>query len=368
MSGAPPFLPGRELSARFYHEAVRPILDHHVPDLVHSAALIGPGSEVLGFDSPRSTDHNWGPRLDLFLSAADRTRHGTAVERVLAGALPFDFLGWPTHFEPAPGDPRSLLPRVTRTRPVRHLVRVTDLEHYLHTQTGWGWTGEPTLLDWLLLPEPVLLGLVAGDVYHDGLDQLRPLQRRLAWYPHDLWLHLMAAQWRKLDDRLPFLGRAAEGGDSHGLYLLAAECTRALMRLAFLLERRYAPYAKWFGPAFARLEIAPQLAPWLQRVREAEGEEVGQAVGRACEIVAARHNRLGITPPVPEQVLPFHSRPYQVIPAARIARILHETIQEARVRALPAGVGKVDQIVACDALLLTPSLRRRLAVLYEEEP
>ena len=33
-----------------YEEAVAPILDSHLPDLEYSAALIGSGSEVLGFD------------------------------------------------------------------------------------------------------------------------------------------------------------------------------------------------------------------------------------------------------------------------------------------------------------------------------
>jgi len=33
----------------------------------HSATLIGGGSEVLGYDQPRSIDHNWGPRVAIFV-------------------------------------------------------------------------------------------------------------------------------------------------------------------------------------------------------------------------------------------------------------------------------------------------------------
>src|SRR5574339_562398 len=57
----PSFIPGRELCERFYREAVRPILRASFPRLKHSAALIGPGSEVLGFDDELSTDHHWEP-------------------------------------------------------------------------------------------------------------------------------------------------------------------------------------------------------------------------------------------------------------------------------------------------------------------
>ena len=48
----PEFIPGIELCGGFYHEVVAPILHAHYPQLPHAAALIGPGSEVLGFDTP----------------------------------------------------------------------------------------------------------------------------------------------------------------------------------------------------------------------------------------------------------------------------------------------------------------------------
>ena len=62
------FIPGLALSRLFYTEQVRPLLDASFPGLAHTAALIGSGSDVLGFDTPRSTDHDWGPRLQLFLA------------------------------------------------------------------------------------------------------------------------------------------------------------------------------------------------------------------------------------------------------------------------------------------------------------
>jgi len=54
---------GIELSRRFYEDAVAPLLGS-VP---HSAALVGPGSEVLGFDTERSHDHDWGAFVVVFV-------------------------------------------------------------------------------------------------------------------------------------------------------------------------------------------------------------------------------------------------------------------------------------------------------------
>lgn len=57
------FGPGLRLAGEFYARVVRPVLDQAFPGLRYAAALLGPGSEVLGFGTGRSTDHDWGPRL-----------------------------------------------------------------------------------------------------------------------------------------------------------------------------------------------------------------------------------------------------------------------------------------------------------------
>jgi hypothetical protein len=65
------FITGLELNQHFNIEVVRPLLAERFPDLAYSAALIGYGSDVLGYDTPLSTDHEWGPRLLLFLEEGE---------------------------------------------------------------------------------------------------------------------------------------------------------------------------------------------------------------------------------------------------------------------------------------------------------
>ena len=85
--------PGLKLAEAFYWEAVRQVLEAAFPGLPHAAALIGPGSEVLGYDDTMSTDHHFGPRGMLFLRPADHPRVAGALVAVLAQRLPHTFHG-----------------------------------------------------------------------------------------------------------------------------------------------------------------------------------------------------------------------------------------------------------------------------------
>ncbi len=356
---------GLELSRRFYAQEVRPILDAAFPGLAHSAALIGTGSEVLGFDTVMSRDHNWGPRVDLFISEPDHARWAEDVRAALGQRLPFEFLGHPTHFEKVPDDPTSVVPRLVRTRPVHHRVQVLTLRVFLAEYVGLEPDREPSLRDWLAIPEQKLRTLSRGAVYHDGLGVLEPLQRRLAYYPRDVWLYLLSAGWQCIGQEEPFVGRAGSVGDEVGSAVIAARLVRDTMRLALLMERQYAPYSKWFGSAFARLSCAPSLTPIFEQTLRAEGwQERQEHLARAYEVLAAMHNALGLTEPVPSQVHRFYERPFLIIGGEAIARKLWDAIQDEQVRALPYGVGKVDQFIdSTDVLSLDGRCRAVMAEL-----
>ncbi|MGN0119123.1 MAG: hypothetical protein ACI39M_16750, partial [Streptomyces albidoflavus] len=150
---APDFLPGLELSRLLYEEAVRPLLDEVHPGLRYAAARVGTGSEVLGFDTPRSADHEWGPRLQLFLTPEDAARHTTDLHELLRERLPKEVRGWPTHFRPATAD--GPIGHMTPTEgPVEHRVDILETDRWLTGQLGPGATAEePTAADWLAMPQ-----------------------------------------------------------------------------------------------------------------------------------------------------------------------------------------------------------------------
>jgi hypothetical protein len=363
----PAFMPGLELAGLYYEEAVRPILQADFPDLAHSAALLGPGSEVLGFDTEMSADHSWGPRLILFLADGAHGRLARELHQTLGYKLPLTFRGYPTHFEEMPDEPGTALLKATAERPINHRVQITTLPALIRRTIGIELDREMRLLDWLTIPEQDLRSLVAGAVYHDGLHVLESMRRKLAYYPHDLWLYLLSAQWQRIGQEEPFVGRAGIVGDQVGSAVIAARLVRDLMRLCLLMEKQYAPYAKWFGSAFAQLDCAPRLAPVLGRVlAAAEWQDRERYLNAAYEIVAAMHNDLAITAPVATRVSPFHERPFLVIQGESIATAIWEAIQDEEVQALPYGVGKVDQYVDSTDVLSNTRRCRSLRALYQD--
>jgi hypothetical protein len=362
-----PFVPGLRLNERFFAAVVRPILADAFPDLIYSAALIGYGSEVLGYDTPRSTDHEWGPRLLLFVSDDDAAAHAGAIGSVLSERLPATFMGYSTHFGP-PGPDGARLPAAADGGPIDHKVEVHAPGPLLASWLGVDPFAELSAVDWLLVPQQKLLEVTAGRVYHDGLGVLESIRRTLAYYPRDVWLYLLAAQWGRIAQQEAFVGRAGEVGDELGSALVAAALVRDLMGLGFLLERRYAPYSKWFGTAFAALSCAPALTPFLERALQGGSwREREASLMPAYELVARMHNALGVTETVDPRTRPYHSRPFRVLHAERFADATVSAIEDTEVRALivRAGlIGSVDQIADNVDDLSTPERTAKLRALY----
>jgi Domain of unknown function (DUF4037) len=337
------FVSGRELNAGFYAEVVAPLV--HAYD--HAAALLGWGSDVLGYDTARSTDHGWGPRLQLFVGAADVM----PVRRLLDAGLPERYRGFAIRYG---WDDQT----------VRHWVDVQTLGDWLTGQVGLDPRGKMHVTDWLCIPQQRLLGVVRGAVYADPRDELAAVRDLLGWYPMDVWRWLLACQWRRIGQEEAFPGRAAEVGDELGSRVLAARLARELMRLAFLQERTYWPYSKWFGTAFSQLDGAAELIPVLESAVAATGfDEREAALVAAYELLADRHNSGGIGAAVDASVRAFHGRPYRVLGADRFACACRNAIEDPGLRGLPL-VGSVDQFVDSTDVLSGLDHVRRLRAIF----
>jgi hypothetical protein len=338
------FLPAAELSCAFYQQAVAPLLTGRQ----HAAALLGWGSDVLGYDTERSTDHGWGPRLLVLLPNGGDVE---AVQHILDAGLPESFAGWPVRFGWDDVSPR-------------HHVTVSTLVDWLIDFLGLDATRGMGTREWLLTPQQRLLGVVGGAVYADEEGALAAVREALAWYPEQVWRWMLACQWHRLAQEEAFVARTAEVADVTGSAVIAARLVREMMRLALLLERRYAPYSKWLGTAFAALPHRDGLPEHLARALAATGApERETALAGAWTVLGHRHNAAGLTGTIPVTIGPYHSRPAQVLMADRFTEALLSTVSDPFLRQSPL-IGAIDQITDNTDVLNTPTLYRRLDALY----
>jgi hypothetical protein len=334
---------GLELSRAFYLEVVAPL----VGDVPHAAGLLGWGSDVLGFDTSRSTDHGWGPRLQVFVVA----EQVGPLQDVIEAGLPDEFQGWPTRFG-------------WDSVPISHHIEIASLDDWLRGRLGFNPSEGVPLRAWLSTPQQTLLELTAGAVFHDAVGELAAAREALAWYPDQVWLWLLACQWRRIDQEEPFVGRTAEVGDDLGSRVVAARLVRDLMRLSFLLERRYAPYTKWLGSAFAQLDSHAEIGAALVQVLAADDYEQREAaLVTAVEALAARHNTLGLTTQVDATVRLFRGRPFRVLGSGRFVDACLAGVIDPWLKSLPP-VGAIDQFADSTDVLSDPQRFRELGSIY----
>jgi len=361
----PKFIPGVKLCELFYQKEVKPILAQEFPRLRYSAALIGWGSEVLGFDTPLSRDHHWGPRALLLLQTRDYLRFKDKVTEMLSEKLPHEFLGYSTNYG-EPDDNRVRHAVKIKSGPVNHMVQIFTLRSFFLARLGFDPSQQMSVIDWLTVPQQRLLEVVSGGVYHDGLGRLDAIREKLKFYPPDLWLYLLTAQWTRISQEEAFVGRTGGVGDQLGSGIVATRLVNEIMKLAFLMERQYAPYSKWFGTAFGRLKTGAKLTPVLEDVLRAKTWKARESkLARAYSILARQHNKLKITKPLPTKVTEYYDRPYLVIHADAFASAIREAITDPEVKRLPNNLGSIDQISDSHEVLQQPSVARQLRVIYE---
>lgn len=358
------FMPGMDLCEAFYHEAVRPILDRRFPDLVHSAGHLERGSDVLGFDTARSMDHHWGPKTTIFLSGADCERFAGQIHEVMANELPYEVRGFPTHFHNS-GHSGGVLKLISE-RPICHFVTTTTVQRFFDEYLGVDPLAGISEIEWMLMPQQMLRTMASGRVFHDGLNELEPARRALEWYPKDVWLYLLACQWRRIDQEEPFVGRCGDVGDELGSRIVASRQINELMRLCFLMERKYWTYYKWFGTAFSRLKCAQTLTPIFHAVLDSPDWKTREKhLSEAYLHVARMHNDLAITERIEPEITPFHDRPYMVPHSDRFVQALRARIESEAVRNLPEYMGAATQFVdATDVLDCRPRMQT-LRALYD---
>lgn len=317
--------PGIELSAAFFAEHVAPLADARLGPSHYAAAILGGGSDVLGLDTELSADHDWGPRVVLFVEPEARAE-AWSIDR----ELPDAYREVSRRFGSAGGG-----------SPWIHPFEASTVADYFDAWIGFHEAGSATLLEWLARPSMAFLAVTGGAVFHDGPGQLTAARAASWWYPDPVWRWLIGCQWQRIAEEQPFVGRAALVGDDLGAHLVAGRVVRDAMRLAFLLERRHPPYSKWLGSAFMTLSIGPRLRPPLTAALDPTEDQTSALCAALEELGEVTNDRLGTS--VDPSRSRFHTRPILVVPADTLADAVIAGVDDARLRRLER-VGNVDML------------------------
>jgi hypothetical protein len=364
-------LTGLELARLFYDEAVAPLVGSALPGRRYTAGLIGPCSDVIGFDDAISRDHGWGPRCHVLLESAGFEQAREALDAALTSQLPCTFRGYTTNFE----GPHCRPVWIDRP-PVRHWVDITTPEGFLRRNLGVSDPFRLAPVDWLTIHEHRLLMVGAGALFRDDLD-FAATRRRLAFYPDDLRLHLIGAEWQRIAQEQAFPARAGSCGDEVGSAIVAARLAESLARLCFYVQRVYPPYSKWFGSALQRLPGCHEVYQHLAAVLGAgEWRARDQHWADALRVVIAVHERAGLLEGGKYRLAPVYlGRPGTGLPAfdrggpPSIEELIEEVrskIVDPEVRSLPRALGSVNQLSSCCDLTDDVSRRHALATLYDQ--
>ncbi len=261
---------GLELARRYSSEVVYPKFARESPDSVNLMAfgLVGAGSECLGYDDEISRDHDWGPRVCIWIPE-DLYRSKAAELQTIYESLDGGFLGFKTI--------RRLDTRFPRDG-------ILSISRFYGQYIGMGHPPE-SLRDWLLCPETALASCTNGEVFTDVAGQFSSFrQALLSYFPRDVWLKKIASRCKSAARNGQYdLRRAMARNDKPAIYYHKAQFSIDMASLVFLLNRKYRPFAKWIFHGLREIGgIGSELYGLLAVLQNSENEKSLESVVDEC--------------------------------------------------------------------------------------
>ena len=251
---------GLELSERFYHECVKPMLSEQFSALLPLLAvgLFGSGSECGGFDDAVSTDHDFEPGVMILLPDESVVDRQTAfrLERAYA-KLPKEFCGFRRSSVAPVGGARH---GVLRTAEVfSDMVGAPD--------------GILSLQQWLTVPEHALFEATDGRIFFDGRGEVTRIRAGLNRYPEDIRRKKLAGSLLLMAQAGQYnYRRCLQHGETGAAQLAIGAFVDAAMHTVFLLNGAYMPFYKWRFRAIRSLEKLPLLAETMEYLITTDNE------------------------------------------------------------------------------------------------
>lgn len=289
-----------------------------------------------------------------------------SIFQVLSENLPYTYSGYSTNFtEPDPNDCGVQHPKYINEGKVNPLIFIQTFDDYLIEQLGTSDLDSIKPFAWLAFSEHRLLSLISGKLFVDGLNCADTLAK-IKYYPSEVKLYLIASNWDIIASEQAFVKRCGECGDEIGSRIICARIAERLMRLCFLYKDTYAPYSKWFGTAFSRLDVDGKVKHTINLALSANSlEEREDRIVEAQALVAEMHNASGLTELVDYQIESYFGRNIKVIFADKFAEVTVNELINTAFENVPL-IGTLSQIGGLSSFADEKECYARIAKLYAE--
>ncbi|MFX1571617.1 MAG: DUF4037 domain-containing protein [Promethearchaeota archaeon] len=310
-----------------------------------------------------STDHHWGPRLQLFLKEIDYTKYEKPIKEFLSKSLPLTFHGYSTNWsEPDPNNNMNQFLKPKKRSPVNHRIEVYTVQRYLKQYLALEFW-KINEIDWFTIPEQLLLEFTSGKIFFDSCGELTHAREALKYYPDSIWKLRIITQWNRIAQEIAFVGRTGGRGDDLGSRIEASRLVRYIMQMAFMLEKKYIPYEKWFAIVFGQLPIARTLQPILLKIlKENKWQQREKLLIEAYLQLVRKHIELGLISNIEIKAIQFYQRPQLIIPIQKVISKLSKGINS-KFEFIRYHLGTINQFIeTCNNL--DPELCKKFKLFF----
>lgn len=258
---------GLELGRELAHQVAQDI-ELNLPDLAPymCLALVGTGSECLGFDDAISEDHDFTKRCQLFLPA---DIHETNKERLQSYFKNYAY----------------------------GTVQIECISEFYQRYTLYP-EGPQCEKEFRRVPQDLLCTATNGEVFLDNFGSFTHIrQRLLAYYPEDIRLRKIAYELNQLAQSGQYnLPRMLQRGDTIAASLALHQFVHHYMLLVHLFNKSYAPFYKWLYRHSCTLPILGNTVKHgIVELLDAPITDTKSHIDRLCSAIIQELQRNGLS-------------------------------------------------------------------------
>ena len=349
-----------DLCRRYFFECVQPIINEKYSSVkdYYSCALIGWGSDVLQNDDEYSRDHEWGPRLLIFVDDEHRYIIQELTD-ILNKYIPFDFLGFNTRFvcdEIGIRIPSSTNKGVT-------LIDFFTYDEYIENFIGV--LAPKSESDWLWILENRLFEITRGEIFYDANDILKTkLQVYKNYYPLNVWKYRMAYCWLNIGWNVDVIGLLYARNNIISAKIAVYKTLIPLIKLISLYNKKYSTcYIKHIEKEFYKLpHISNETGFLLEECFKTDDMlKIKNNLETIIEKIMIYHNSLSELPNIYVEK-PLYRRGFWDIDCEKIADTIYDSIQ-GELKNIPLH-GAADQFITNEDFLTSPEWIKKLNNIY----